>query len=99
MMVDRRHPEHALSGQLETGDLDNHGYRLEHEDTADDRQHDLVAGDNADRAQRGPDRKRSGIAHEDHRRRCVVPKESQSCPHERSAKDSQFTGASDMMNL
>ena len=31
MMVDRRHPEHALAGHLERGDLDDHRHGFEHE--------------------------------------------------------------------
>ena len=59
MMVQRRHAEDALAGQLERGDLDDHRDRLEHEQAADDRQHELVLGDDRDRAERAADRRAS----------------------------------------
>src|ERR1700743_2387694 len=42
MMMDRRHPEDALAGELERDDLHDHGDCLEHEQAADHRQHDLM---------------------------------------------------------
>src|SRR5215510_1287704 len=38
VVMQRRHLEHALAGELERGDLDDHRHPLEHEDAADDRQ-------------------------------------------------------------
>ena len=37
VVVERRHPEDALAGQLERADLDDDRQRLEDEDAADDR--------------------------------------------------------------
>ena len=51
MVVERRHPEHALAGQLERDDLHDHRHRLEHEQAADDRQHDFVLGRDRDGAE------------------------------------------------
>ena len=56
MMVQRRHAEHAPPGDLVTHDLHDDRYRLEHEKTADDGEHQLVLGDDADRPERGADR-------------------------------------------
>src|SRR4249919_1545209 len=39
MMVDRGHPEHALSGNLERYHLHDHRDRFEHEQAADDAEH------------------------------------------------------------
>src|SRR4051794_37729598 len=39
VVVKRRHPEHALAGELERRDLDDHRQRLEHEQPADDAEH------------------------------------------------------------
>src|SRR5262245_10331037 len=51
MVVDRRHLEHALAGELERNDLDDHRNRLEHEQTADNGKHDLVFDRDSDCAQ------------------------------------------------
>src|ERR1700676_3908371 len=48
MMVDRRHLEHALAGELKRHHLHDDGHRFEHEQPADDRQHDLVLGGDRD---------------------------------------------------
>src|SRR5260221_9662292 len=42
MMMQRRHPEHALSGQLERHHLHDHGDGFEHEQAAAHGQHDLM---------------------------------------------------------
>src|SRR5438270_903815 len=46
VVVQRRHLEHALSGQLERGDLDDHRQRFEDEDAADDAQQQLLFDEN-----------------------------------------------------
>src|ERR1700726_1466591 len=61
MVMDRRHPEDALAGELERRHL-----------------HDLMFDRNRDRAKHAAERQRTGIAHEDRRRRRVEPQESQS---------------------
>src|SRR5262245_50026758 len=42
VMMQWRHLEHALAGELEGDHLHDHRYRFEHEQTADDAEHDLV---------------------------------------------------------
>src|SRR6187399_3405155 len=42
MVMQRRHPEHALAGELEGGHLYNHGDGFQHEQSADHGQHDLM---------------------------------------------------------
>src|SRR6185437_9157494 len=66
MMVQRRHAEDAPAGQLEARHLDDDRHRLEDEEPADDGEHDLVLGDDADRADGAADREGAGVAHEDH---------------------------------
>src|SRR3546814_10102617 len=44
VVVQRRHADDALAGQLEGGDLDDDGDRLQHEEAADDAEHQLVIG-------------------------------------------------------
>src|SRR5258707_8348641 len=75
MMVQRRHAEDAPAGPFVGQDLDDHRYGLEHEQTADDGQHDLVLGDDGDRAQGAADGERAGVAHEHHGGRRVEPHE------------------------
>src|SRR5580704_5945533 len=77
MMVDRRHLEDALSGELERHHLHDHRYRLEHEQSADDGKHDLVLGGDRDRAEHAAERQRAGVPHEDRGWRRVEPKEAQ----------------------
>src|SRR5450631_429655 len=77
VMVDRRHPEHALAGQLERHHLHDHGNRFEHEQAADDAEHDLVLGDDRDGAEQAAERERAGVAHEDRCRRRVEPQEAE----------------------
>src|SRR5690606_13166809 len=48
MVVDRRHQEHAPAGHLEPGHLDDHRHELDHEQAADDGEHDLVLGRHGD---------------------------------------------------
>src|SRR5208282_4357980 len=76
MVVDRRHLEDALSGQLERHHLDDDGDRLEHEQAADDGEHDLVLGGDRNGADHAAERQRAGIAHEDRGRRCVEPEKA-----------------------
>src|SRR6478735_5831166 len=52
MMVQRRHAEHALAGEAERGDLHDHRRRLQHEQTADNGQHQLMLGRDRDGAER-----------------------------------------------
>src|SRR5580658_8266160 len=65
MVMQRRHPEDSLAGELERDHLHDHRDRLQHEQTADHRQHDLVFDRNCDRAEHTAERQRSGVAHED----------------------------------
>src|SRR5216683_5368892 len=52
MVMQRRHLEDAPAGHLVRQHLDHHRHRLEHEQAAHDRQHDLVLGHHGDTAQR-----------------------------------------------
>src|SRR5262249_29607594 len=51
VVVDRRHLEHALAGELERHDLDDHRNRFQHEQTADNGKHDFVLDRDSDCAQ------------------------------------------------
>src|SRR5712664_2144374 len=99
MVMDRRHPEHALAGELERHHLHNHRDRFQHEQSADHREHDLVFDRDRDRAEHAAKRQRSGVAHEDRCRRRVEPQESQSRTQHRAAQHREFTGAGDVVDL
>src|SRR5690242_9942856 len=60
VVMDRRHPEHALARELEGHDLHDHRHRLEHKQSADHRKHDLVLHGDRDRAQHAAERERAG---------------------------------------
>src|SRR4030088_2952371 len=77
MVMDRRHPEDALAGELERGHLYDYRDRFQHEQPADHGQHDLVFGRGRDRAEHAAERERAGVAHEDRRRRRIEPQESE----------------------
>src|SRR3954453_22792111 len=60
MMMQRRHPEHALAGEAERDHLHYHGNRFQHEQAADHGQHDLVFDRDRGRAQHAAERERAG---------------------------------------
>jgi hypothetical protein len=65
VVVDRRHVEHPLAGQLEDADLDDHRDRLDDEQPAEHDEQQLGVGDDGDAGERAADRQRAGVAHED----------------------------------
>src|ERR1700704_5819776 len=99
MVMDRRHPEHALAGELERHYLHDHRDRLQHEQSADHREHDLVFDRDRDRSEHAAKRQRSGVAHEDRCRRRVEPQESQSRAQYRAAQHREFARAGDVIDL
>ena len=80
-------------------DLHDDGHGLEHEQAADDRQHDLVLGDDADGAERRAAGERPGVAHEHHRRRRVEPEEAEARADQRAAEHGKLAGAGHVMDL
>ena len=98
-MVDRRHPEHALAGELERDHLHDHRHRFEHEQPADDGEHDLVLGGDRDRAEHAAERERAGVAHEDRGRRRVEPEEAEAGADHRAAQHRELAGAGDVVDL
>ena len=52
MMVQGGHGENALAGEFERQDLNDDGDGFQHEQPADDRQHQFMAGGDRDRPQR-----------------------------------------------
>ncbi len=93
VVVDRRHAEHALAGQLEGGDLDHHRQGFHHEDAAHDEQHDFLADDHGDGAQRSAQCQRADVTHEDLCRVGVEPQEAQAGTDQRAAEHDQLARA------
>src|SRR5215216_5828086 len=91
VMVDRRHLEHALAGELEGRDLDHDRRRLHHEDATDDDEQQLLLDQDGDRADRAAERERADITHEDFGGVRVVPKEAETRADQRAAEDRHFT--------
>src|SRR5581483_3245556 len=73
MVVQRRHPEYALAGELERSHLHDHRDHFEHEQSAHHGEHDLMLGRDGDRADHAAKRERAGIAHEDRGGRRIEP--------------------------
>ena len=65
VVMNRRHAEDALAGDLERGDLDDDRHRLHHEHAADDREQRLLLDEERDGAERAAEPERSDVAHED----------------------------------
>ena len=98
-MVDRRHSEHALAGELERRDLHHHRQRLDDEYAAHDQQHDLLAHDHGDRAERRAEAERTHVAHEHFGRIRVEPEEAQARAGDRAADHRKLAGARDVGKL
>src|SRR6266446_4903557 len=77
MVMQRRHAEDAAAGPAIGQDLHDDRHGLEHEQAADDGEHDLVLGHDRHRPQRTADGERAGIAHEHLGGRCVEPEKAQ----------------------
>ena len=73
--------------------------RLQHEQAADDGEHDLVLGRHRDGAERAAERQRAGVAHEDHGRRRVEPQEAEPGADQRAADDGQLADALHVVDL
>src|SRR5258708_39585624 len=99
MMVNRRHAEDTLAAQLERTDLQNHGQRFDGEYSADKEEQNILLDDRRDHAERSAQGKRADIAHENFGGMRVVPEKSQRSSDQRSAQDSKFTDARDVLNL
>ena len=79
-----------LPVSLNDADLDDHRQRLEHEHAADDAEQQFLLDQNGDGAERGAERQRSDVAHEDLRRVRVEPEESERRADQRAAEDRQL---------
>ncbi len=93
VVMQRRHAEDALpAGRLEVADLQHDRGGFEQEHAADQHQQQLLLDQDRDDAERGAQRQRSDVAHEDLGGIGVVPKESERGAHQRSAEHRQLGG-------
>src|SRR5262245_10528866 len=99
MVVQRRHPEDPLAAQTERADLQDHRQRLDHEQSADEDQQDLLLDHDGDGAQRGADRHRADVAHEHFRRIAVEPEEPERGADQGAADDRQLPAALDVRHV
>src|SRR4051812_29593134 len=97
MMMQRRHAEHALAREAERDHLHDHRDRLEHEQSAHDRERELLLGRDRNGAEQAAERERAGIAHEDRCRRRVEPEEAEAGADHGAAQDRKLAGARDEM--
>ena len=95
--MQRRHAEDALAaGSLEVQHLQHDGQGLGNEEAAHDEEHDLLAHDHRDRAQRCAQPERADVAHEHFRRVGVEPQKTQAGATDRATKHRQLTRARDI---
>ena len=83
VMVDRRHAQHPPAEAAERDHLRDHRQRLDHVETAEDRQEQLRAREERETRHRGTDRHGTGIAHDDLSRGRVPPEEPRAPPEHR----------------
>ena len=72
--------------------------RLDHEQAADDHQHELVMGRDRDRAERAAEREAAGVAHEDRGRRRVEPQEGEAGADDRQQQHGEVADAEHVRN-
>ncbi len=99
MVVNRGHQEDALAGQLVITDLDHDRGGLDHEQAADDAQHQFMLGGHGHRTQGTAQGQRASVAHEDLGWRRVVPEEPHAPADDGGAEDGQLTRAGHEVDL
>ncbi len=96
-MMQWRHSKNAAAAaRLEVRDLQHHRDGFDDEHTAHDEQHDLLACNHRDRAERAAERERADIAHEYFGRVRVEPQKREPGAGDRGADDHQLTRAGDV---
>src|SRR5437868_5563510 len=90
VVVQRRHSEDALAGELEGSDLQHDRRRLDDEDAADDDEDEFLLDEQRDGPERAAERERADVAHEDVGGVRVVPEEAETGADERATEDRQL---------
>src|SRR5438270_5840128 len=90
-MVQRRHFENAFLARLVRAHLQDHRKRLNHEDTADEWQQQLLLDDDGDRADGSAQRQRADIAHKYLRWMRVIPEKSDAGTNHGTTKDGELS--------
>src|SRR4051794_5931175 len=99
MVMQWRHAEDALAGELERGDLHDHRDSLQHEQPTNHREHDLVLHRDRDRAEHAAERQRTRVSHEDRSRRRIEPEKAEPSAEHRATEYGEFAGAGDIVDL
>src|SRR6266849_6508302 len=99
VMVDGRHAEDALAPEPVGDHLSDHRERLDHEHAPHQEEHQLLAGDERDHAERRAERERADVAHEHLRRVGVEPEKAEAGGPERAAEDRELARAGHVGNL
>jgi hypothetical protein len=92
MMMKRRHGEEPFAGQFKTQNLEDDGDGFEHENSAHDREEQLLFTTNRDHPDHPADRERAGVAHNHFGGMTIEPEETEASPDERGADDRQLAG-------
>ena len=98
MVMNRRHAEYALAGQLERRHLDHHRQRLDDEDTTHDREHDFLANDDGYDTESRTECQCTDIAHEHLRRIGVEPEKAEPGAGKCGAENEDFPGTGNVGN-
>src|SRR5438094_2078648 len=99
MVMQRRHAKDAAAGPSIGQDLDDDRHGLEHEQAADDGEHDLVLGHDRHRAQGAADGERAGVAHEHLGGRRVEPQKAQPGADQGGEQHGKLAGTRDVMEI
>jgi hypothetical protein len=92
VMMQRRHLEHPLAGELEGGDLDDHREGFHHEEAADDREQDFLLGHHGGGRDRRAQRQRADVAHDHLGGMTVEPEKPQGRSDQSAAEDGELSG-------
>lgn len=90
MMVDRRHPEESVAGELKAEHLQDDGERLDDKDAPYDEEEKFLLGADGDDAEHATDGESPGVAHENAGWMAVKPKEAHACPDQRHTENAQL---------
>src|SRR5579859_5696113 len=98
-MMERGHLEDALLAQLVAAYLEDDREGLEHEDTADEGEQQLLLDDDGDGADGAAESERADVAHEDFGGVGVVPEEADAGADEGAAEDGELAGEGHALEL
>src|SRR5512144_3223815 len=99
MVVYGRHPEDSFATPFEREHLNDDGERLHDEYAPNDHEEELLLYHEGDCAERRAEGESPRVAHEQFRRICVVPKETDAGTEHGAAEDRELTHAFHIKDL